>query len=106
MTADKRLRATQLREVGDAARELGKIVEHPSWPVLRTQIEKRKQGYLNRIARDMTTGGIDAEGFNQRELDYIRGFLRGVDAVLDTPDRALHALENLLKREEGQERNG
>ena len=101
MSADKGLRAKELREVGDSARELTKLLEHPSWRVLRSQIGKRKHAYLTRLATQMSTGGIDAEPVDQRQLDYIRGFLRGVDAVLDTPDRALDALEKLLKREEG-----
>ena len=96
-----KLRGKQLREVGDAARELGKLVEHPSWPRLRSEIEKRKHGYLSKIAREMSSGGIDAAPVNQREIDYVRGFLRGVDAVLDTPERAIEILEKALKREEG-----
>ena len=95
------LRSQKIRDVGDAARELAKLTEHPSWPALRTEIEKRKQGYLTKVARQLTSGGPDAEAFNQREMDYIRGFFKGVDAVLDTPDRAVATLEKALKREDG-----
>ena len=94
------LRSPKLRELGDTARELGKLVEHPSWPVLRAEIEARKRAYLDKIAREIVAGGPDAEPVNQREADYIRGFFKGVQAVLDTPDAAVRQLEKALRKEQ------
>lgn len=99
-SAPKGLRSPKVRELGDSVRELSKLVEHPSWPVLRAEFEKRKDAYVSKIARGLTAGGIDAKPIDQREIDYTRGFIRGAQAVLDTPDNALKALEEAL-REEG-----
>ena len=93
------LRSQKLREVGDTARDLAKLTEHPSWPMLRMEVEKRKHGYLVKVARQITAGGPDAETYDQREIDYIRGFFKGVDAVLDAPDRAVALLEETLRKE-------
>lgn len=103
MTTSRRgspLRSEKVRELGDSVRELAKLVEHPSWPVLRAEFEKRERAYLDKIVRQLVAGGIDAKPIDQREIDYIRAFLRGARAVLDTPDNAMKALEEAL-REEG-----
>lgn len=103
MTTPRRpspLRSPKVRELGDSVRELAKLVEHPSWPALRSEFDKRKDTYVQKIARDYTAGGIDAKPIDQRQIDYIRGFLRGAQAVLDTPENAMKALEEAL-REEG-----
>lgn len=99
------LRSPKVRELGDAARELAKLTEHSSWSVLRAEFDGRKRAYLDKIARSIATGGLDAKPIDQREIDYIRGFLRGAQAVLDTPGHALEALEEALKKEE-REANG
>ena len=93
------LRSQKVRELGDTVRELAKLVEHPSWPALRSEFEKRKEAHVTKIARDLAAGGIDAKPIDQRHIDYTRGFLRGAQAVLDTPGNALAALEEALRKE-------
>ena len=93
------LRSPKVRELGDTVRELAKLTEHPSWRTLRSEFEKRKDAYITKIARDIAAGGIDAKLIDQREIDYTRGFLRGAQAVLDTPGNAMDALEKALRRE-------
>jgi len=93
------LRSSQVRDLGDKARELAKLAEHPSWATLRKEFEARKQTYLLKLARQIAAGGKDAAPLDQRELDYQRGFLRGAQAVLDTPDNAIEALEKALQKE-------
>ena len=93
------LRSQKLRDVGDTARELAKLTEHPSWDALRAEFEKRKRMFHAKLANQLMAGGPKAKPFDQREIDYQRGFLSGAQAVLDTPDRAVEALEQLLRKE-------
>jgi len=101
--AQSTLRATHIRELGDKARELSKLKEHPSWAVLESEFALRKQNYLASLARDLIAGGVDAEPLDQRKIDYQRGFLRGAQAVLSTPDNAIASLEKALSRENREE---
>lgn len=94
-----RLRPAALRDAADTARELAKLKDHPSWEVLRSEFEARKRRYLDKIARQLAAGGIDADPLNQREIDYQRGFLRGAQAVLDSPENAIEHLERVLRKE-------
>jgi len=93
------LRSPRVRELADKAQELAKLKEHPSWEILRAEFEKRKQGYLRGVAQGLMAGGPDAPAMDQRRIDYERGFLRGAQAVLDTPDNALAQLEAELRKE-------
>src|SRR5574341_1362785 len=93
------LREQKIRSLGDKGRELAKLTEHPAWLTLRREFEARRQTYLQRLAREMVVGGIDAEPLSQRELDYQRGFFRGAQAVLDTPDNVIAQLEKALRKE-------
>lgn len=92
-------RSQRVRDLGDVARDLGKLTEHPSWPALRKQVERRVKSYQDRLARQLTSGGITARPLNQREIDYIRGFITGAQAVLDTPENAMKALDQALRKE-------
>lgn len=94
------LRSSQLRETGTKAQELAKLTEHPAWDTLRREFELRKQHYLSNLARKLVAGGPDAAPLDQREIDYQRGFLRGAQAVLDTPENAIAQLEKLLGKEQ------
>ena len=93
------IRSPQVRDLGDKARELAKLREYPSWETLRKEFEARRQTYLLKLARQIAAGGPEADPLDQRQLDYSRGFLRGAQAVLDTPDNAIEALEKALQKE-------
>jgi hypothetical protein len=93
------LRPAELRDAADTARELAKLKEHPSWDVLRSEFEGRRRRYLDNLARSIAAGGIDADPLNQRAIDYQRGFLRGAQAVLDSPENAIEHLERVLRKE-------
>lgn len=94
------LRRERVAELGDLARDLAKLTEHPSWSVLRSEFDKRKTAYLAKLVRKLAAGGVEAPPVNQREIDYQRGFLRGAQAVLDSPDNALKMLEKALREED------
>lgn len=95
-----KLRSDVLRTVGDRARELDKLKEHPSWETLRNEFELLRQAYTTKLARQLLKGGLKAEALNQRELDYQRGFLAGAEWILELPEFAVNALEAALRRME------
>lgn len=90
----------EIKEIGDKARALKKLEGHEGWEVLKTDFTVQQDAYERRIARQVTRLGRDAEPLNQRHIDYERGFWRGVQAVLGSPEAAQKALENALKRTE------
>lgn len=86
--------------LGDAARDLGKLTEHPSWKLLRDTFEKARADAELRLANELFSGGEGAKPADQRKIDYRRGFLRGCQAVLDHPERAVKAFEEAMERME------
>lgn len=92
------LRSDALRDVGDVAREMGKLVDQPAWGMLRDELANRRTQEFTRILRRMMHGGIDASLPSQRELDYKRGFFSGAQWILDNPDLAERSLKEALRR--------
>lgn len=95
-----KLRSDVLRTVGDRARELEKLQDHPSWDTLKNEFELLRKAYTTKLARQLLRGGLKAEALNQRELDYQRGFLAGAEWILELPEFAIDALDKALRRME------
>ena len=85
-------------ELGTLARELHKLTEMPEWQTLRSVFAEQREAAEVRMAREMFAGGIDKSPLDQREVDYRRGFLRGVQAVLDAPADADTAFRKAMER--------
>lgn len=94
---EQRRRAARL---GDAARDLNKLIEYPEWQVLVESFKTARAVAEQRMAREMFAGGEAHKPLNQREVDYRRGFLRGVQAVLDAPADADTAFRKAMERTE------
>lgn len=92
--------ADTIRVLGDRARELAKLADHPSWPVLKGEMARVRGVYQARLARRLTTGGINASPLDQREIDYQRGFFAGAQWILDNPEMAEATLAKALERRE------
>lgn len=99
MAAD--LPADRLKAVGDKAQALGKLDTNEGWILLKSEWAKQKQDYEQSLSRRLLSGGKDAEPVNQRDIDYQRGYWRGVQAILGSPDAAKAALVEAQKRMEG-----
>lgn len=85
---------------GDLARELKKLTEHRSWPVLKALWAEEKERLVRATARAMFSGNETLKEVDQRMIDYRRGYLRGVDDVLNAPDRAVLMFEKAVETEE------
>lgn len=92
------LRSTRLREAGNRAQELGKLTEHPAWQTLKEDVDRKQALYMDRLARQLTSGGPAAEPLNQREIDYWRGWFACGKELLDAPERATAQLNKLVER--------
>lgn len=88
----------ELRELGDRAQALTKLTAHPSWDVLRLELDRVRSLYMSRLVRRMTSGGIKGPAIDQRELDYQRGFFSGAEWILQNPEKAEASLEEALQR--------
>ena len=89
-----------IREKGDRARELSKLLEHPSWQTLVVECNEAIQRGISRTAQEMLVGREISEPIDQRKIDYRRGFIRGVEEVLKSPENAILLLEEELKKEQ------
>ena len=92
------LTVRKFAEKGDLARDLAKLTDHPSWGVLRESFDKAREKAELRLARQMYRGGEGHPEIDQREIDYQRGFWRGVQAVLDQPEYAGRAFVQAMER--------
>ena len=90
----------ELTEKADLAREFKKLTEHPSWPTLRAVFAKERERMERATARKVLAGTETADPIDQRVIDYRRGWMRGVQAVLDAPDLAILNFEKALNAEE------
>lgn len=87
----------------DHAREMAKLVEHPSWPLLRETFAKAREQAERKMARELLGGGEGHPQIDQRAVDYRRGFLRGCQAVLDHPELAVTMFEKADERTRNSE---
>lgn len=88
----------RIRELGDRARELAKLMEHPSWDLLRLELDAKRSQFMARKTRELISGGIHADPVNQREIDYQRGFFAGAEWILNNPEMAEATLKKALER--------
>lgn len=72
------------------AAQLDALKSHPSWLVLRSEIEKRMRKDMLRFA--------SPAGPDLREFDWKRGFWAGALYVLNVPENAAETFEQAVKR--------
>lgn len=92
--------ADRRRALGDRAQALGKLEGNEGWELLRKELEERREAFEHTLGRRLLVGGLEADPVNQRQIDYQRGYWRGVRDILDSPKRAQEALADALKRME------
>ena len=63
--------------------------EHQGFQHLRKKVAEQQDGFADRIARKILTGGE----VDQREIDYMRGYIEGAMFVVMRPEVAERNLE-------------
>jgi hypothetical protein len=91
-------RERKLLELGERAQELGKLTEHPSWPVLREEFARKRARTEKALFSQFMSGGAETKAVNQRYLDYWRGFFEGCEWLLSNPEMAETTLETALRK--------
>lgn len=64
------------------------LAEHPAWKALEKLAETKREAKLKQLATKIAAGELDP-----KDVGDIRGFLRGMDAVLKAPRNALKELD-------------
>ena len=70
-------------------RIVAELSAHPAWPVLR-KIEKQRMDLKFEGHAKALMAGME---FDQRQVDYDRGYFAGMKHLLDTPERERAALQ-------------
>lgn len=94
--ATRRLTDEDRRLLVQRQANLTALTKHPSWPELEAEVE-RKQTRLEKHILARTLGSTAA--FEQREIDYLRGFVNGMKWLVAVPVSAENSLERYLERQ-------
>lgn len=70
------------------------LTESEGWSALKAHFERGTDGFAKSLAQRQLGG----EQVNQREIDYLRGFLDAAKAIFTFPDQALAHLETSARR--------
>jgi hypothetical protein len=68
---------------------------HPSWPTLQREVVREK----SRIERRIINLAMNPAGLDQREVDLLRGFIKGMEWIATLPDDSERSLERYLAQQ-------
>lgn len=89
-----------LRILRQRQANLTALSKHPSWPEFEAEVERRVQkiegGVLNALG---VRQGRFAKEVDQREIDYLRGFVSGIRWMVAVPVAAENSLEQWLRKQ-------
>ena len=88
-----RLTVAEQREVTLRHGELAALTEHPSWATLLEVVVEEQE----RIERAIVRAAMRPGGLDQRRVDELRGFVKGLRWFVGTPMHAEHKLDEYLK---------
>jgi hypothetical protein len=70
------------------------LSKHASWAELEAEVDRKEQR-LQKLVLAKVLGGSGE--FNQREIDYLRGFVQGMKWLVAVPVTAESSLERFLQ---------
>lgn len=79
--------------LGDRARVLHDLVDHPGWKELQKVFHEKKERYAATVASQALRGEL----FDQREIDRRAGYFQALDEILKQPAKAERRFEAALK---------
>jgi hypothetical protein len=94
MPRRRRLTEEQQRELTLRQGELTALAQHPSWPVLEAEIEKRVRTFEREITAFVMGNPF---GLPLERQHFIRGFIKGMRYVLAVPAGAEESLNKYLR---------
>ena len=90
----------ELALLGDLARDMSKLQEHPEWAALQKNYADIKKRLEGKIARELLIGGERAEPIDQRKVDYRRGYLDACEEWLSYPAKVVARFEKQIERKQ------
>lgn len=90
----RRLTEAEQRQLLLRQGALTALTKHPSWPDLLAELEKKRER-IEKITLAKTLRSRDE--IDARDIYYLRGFLGGIDYMVEVCEGAETALENYLK---------
>jgi hypothetical protein len=96
----RRLSEDDQRILRQRQANLTALSKHASWPELEAEVERQivKIERQTVIALGLRLGRYGKE-VNQREIDYLRGFISGIKWLIAVPTAAENSLEQYLQRQ-------
>lgn len=98
----KRLNDEQQRHLMARGSSLAAISQHPSWPDFLEEIEAK----ATRLEKRTLSLCMGVAPVNQRDIDYTRGFINGMQYIALLSENAEARLEDYLKKQAGMELEG
>ena len=96
MARPRRLSEQERRNLTVRQGELSALAQHPSWPVLEVEIERRREAFERELVAKIFAGqSVDLE-----RQAFLRGFVKGMRYVLAVPAGAEARLDEYLRRQE------
>ena len=96
MPRRRRLSEQEERDLSVRQGELTALAQHPSWPVLEAELEKRMRGFEKEISTFVLG---NPHGLSLERQHFIRGFVKGMRYVLEVPAGAEASLERYLREQ-------
>jgi len=95
MRPRRRLSEAQARNLMTTQSALTALGQHPSWPDLQQVVADKEQT----IRKVIVAQALGPNPVDQRQADYLRGFVHGMRWFLAVPDQAEATLERFLKQQ-------
>jgi hypothetical protein len=74
---------------------LAALSQHPSWPELEDEVKRKEE----RLRKHILSRFLSTEAVDQRQVDYLRGFINGMNWLVAVPTSAEDTLERYLKQQ-------
>jgi len=72
--------------------EMVALGTHASWPMLQEEVIREK----SRIEKKIVNLAMNPAGLDQRQVDLLRGFIKGMEWIATLPDESERSLERYL----------
>ena len=92
MRARRRLDPELERQRAAVHAEMVALGNHGSWPVLREEVIRER----SRIERKIVNHALNPSGLDQRQIDFLRGVIKGMEWIATLPDDSERSLERYL----------
>lgn len=79
------------------------LTKHPSWPELEAEVERKIEMVKKRLMALAFSGGEKGLELPQRQVDYLRGWVDGIQMVFKVPTMAEQSLERFLQQQAAKE---